>query len=66
MNGFVLYELVNTKMRDAFDLTSVGSVFLKRLLTGILTPRILRFLIVYTVLEPRGFRFLNTIGESLA
>lgn len=26
MNGFMLYELVDTKARDAFDLTSVKSV----------------------------------------
>jgi hypothetical protein len=28
MNGFMIYELVNTKMRDSFDLTSVQDVIL--------------------------------------
>ena len=29
MNGFMLYELVDTKMRDSFDLTSVENVILE-------------------------------------
>lgn len=29
MNGFVLYELVDTKMRDSYDLTSVKNVIFR-------------------------------------